>query len=686
MKKEDVLDMIGDARDTYVWDAQLVRSGQIPAAKKRLPAKRVWLIAAIVALMLLLVGCTIAYVLSLQDLKVGEYSFYIPPAYDEEGNVIPIESQEPITAFSQQGVNMDALAEWVAFTNAYDQDLTVAMEADKAMKAGQPWDIPENYHDTYGCYSQEMVDKLDEIVEKYDLKLLSTSVDCQYYESSVILDALDIQGLLDAEAEAEVEYGSGYFYPEGTFDIDMSVSLDTGRWALEENLISYRYSLKEYFDVVTGAMGEWTEYVEWNYTREDGTTFLLVLYENSARIYADLPDAFVSIYLDPVIWVDGEAVPMTQAALEQVVELFDLSVKPQPADMQQVEGLLAEARAAHEAELAAKQANHEAQYSTGYAEFVNYRLESYPRPENLSYVLFDINGDGVQELIIGGLDILSMKGGESYKYFDLSETGVLPARFRPCEGNVFEVYSDSEFFPNHQNFFYQANGDSPVFLTGVTHDTKTDTWYRNLTDGMDSEKQEITAEEAQQILDSYTRIDFDWLPLTKYGEPVTSVNYTDPYAKYIAGKLDRYENAVNYTYTLMDLNGDGIEELIARDVEVHTNGEEFILLSIHTIKDGELWNMGIDLFTHVCEGGILEESEDYVDRGSGGEYHAFYRYTEDGMEMIEKVVRDPATLYWGHVQAGQEGRTVTEEKAMAVLDAYKRIELDMKPFSEYPFE
>ena len=44
---------------------------------------------------------------------------------------------------------------------------------------------------------------------------------------------------------------------------------------------------------------------------------LLVLNEETAWIYADLPDAFISISLNPEIWVDGEEVPMTQTALQQ---------------------------------------------------------------------------------------------------------------------------------------------------------------------------------------------------------------------------------------------------------------------------------------------------------------------------------------------------------------------------------
>ena len=60
------------------------------------------------------------------------------------------------------------------------------IESDLAMKSGHPWDIPENYYFTYRRYSPEMVDKLNEIVEKYDLKLLSTIIQLDRYEGSVL--------------------------------------------------------------------------------------------------------------------------------------------------------------------------------------------------------------------------------------------------------------------------------------------------------------------------------------------------------------------------------------------------------------------------------------------------------------------------------------------------------------------
>ena len=62
MNSHDVLDMIGDARGEHVWDAQQVRSGAIDPRRRKLPLRRLLLVAAILALSLLLVGCTVAYV------------------------------------------------------------------------------------------------------------------------------------------------------------------------------------------------------------------------------------------------------------------------------------------------------------------------------------------------------------------------------------------------------------------------------------------------------------------------------------------------------------------------------------------------------------------------------------------------------------------------------------------------
>lgn len=150
--------------------------------------------------------------------------------------------------------------------------------------------------------------------------------------------------------------------------------------------------------------------------------------------------------------------------------------------------------------------------------------------------------------------------------------------------------------------------------------------------------------------------------------------------------MERYDDADTFEYTLMDLTGDGEPELITRESSYMGDGRKFYDLRVHSIKDGELWDMGIDLnhFAYVCEGGILEESADDPERGQQESYWHYYRCTPNGIESIERISRDPITMYWGHVVTGQDGKTVTEEDAMAVRNSYKRIQLEMKPFAEYP--
>ena len=635
--------------------------------------RRPFLLAAVIALALLLVGCAVVYVLRMQSLKVGEFSFYIPTEYDENGEAIPMASHEPITLLSRQGTNMEALKEWIAFKNSYDQDSTVMIESDLAMKSGHPWDIPENYYFTYDCYSPEMVDKLNEIVEKYDLKLLSTIIQLDRYEGSVPLDSLGLTGLTYDEPNVQVEYEDGSFHLEGTFHLGMRITGDFGDWQWENGEASVRYSLKDYFDPSTGAMLESKDYDEWDYTRRDGKTVLLVLNEDTAEIFADLPDAFITIDLDSKILVDGKEVPMTRAALEQLAELFDLSIQPHPTTMEQVEKYKADAEAAYEAERAAERAEHEEKYALGYQAFVNYRLEKVHTPESLSYILYDLNGDGVDKLIINGWDILSMKDGESYRYFNLNEAVLIAGKFVPCEKGVFEVYTSLDIFQMFQYNYYQANPESAEFLTGVVHDTIKDKWYRSL-DGSTENIQSISEAEARSIMDAHPQEEIQWLPLVKFGQPYTYVAYSDPYAAYIANVLDRFSNGEDFTYTLMDLNGDVVQELITKEPDSTD-------MQIFTILDGELKEYADDI-SYICEGNILEECEIREDKED--RYYGFYRCGAEEAEFIEKVVRDPYTLYWGHALAGQDGKTIREDQAWEIINSYKHIDLTMKSFTEYP--
>ena len=682
MNANEILDMIGDAKGTYLWETQKYRDGT--AGAKPLPRRRLWLVAAVIGLMLLLVGCTVAYVLRLQDLKVAEYRPTTPTVYDENGDVISLPTLAPRTQITLQGANQEALAEWNSFCRDYDPDGAI-LTANDNNELG----IPNPYYIPYGCYSQEMVDKLDEIVQKYDLKLLSPDVGCQSYESSVLFSSLGIDGVF----HGDVEYLAGYFYPEGTFNIALLFQPDTDQWPYKDNSASYYYSVKEYFDPVYYEVADLENCTQWNYTRKDGRTVLLVMNDEWARIITDLQDALVTVSFASSKWDGGTKVQMSQSALEQISEQFDFSIQPHPADMTKVDALMEAARAAYEAERAAAAEN---LYTQGYEQYIQQELDRAAEHgtrtrDGLFYSLCDLNGDGVMELLSGGKaslwEILSMRDGKSFQYADCEKISSLAAlQFTVCENHVLELErlkdNSAEIW-----YYFRAEAEGLTYLEGL--EKNGDTWYSlpvSPTEGPDAEvRTENTEQQAQAIIASYVPLETQpqWQQMKRYGEPVKPIPWTDPYAIYIATSLEWFEDAGKLTYTLMDLNGDGVQELIARDILTTQAGstEPVYVLSVHTIVDGELVFVQPHGLTDICEGGILMYGEE------DGTHYEFYRMKGTELELIEMIYQDRIQKYWVRAVEGEnpQSSNCSEETARSYIAQYHPIELNMKPFSEYPF-
>ena len=685
MNANEILDMIGDAKGTYLWETQKYRDGTAGAKPLPLPRRRLWLVAAVIGLMLLLVGCTVAYVLRLQDLKVAEYRPTTPTVYDENGDVIFLPTLAPRTQITLQGANQEALAEWNSFCRDYDPDGAIVTANDN-----NELGIPNPYYIPYGCYSWEMVNKLDEIVQKYNLKLLSPDVGCQYYESSVLFSSLGIDGVF----HGDVEYLSGYFYPEGTFNIELLFQPDTDQWPYEDNLASYYYSVKEYFDPVYYEVADLENCTQWNYTRSDGRTVLLVMNDEQARIITDLQDALVTVSFASSKWDGGNKVQMTQSALEQVSEQFDFSIQPHPADMTKVDALMEAAQAAYEAERAAAAEN---LYTKGYEQYIQQKLEkaaahSTRMRDGLFYSLYDLNGDGVMELFPGRRatlwEILSMRDGKAYQYADFDNLSLISVlHFTICEDHVLELEKMKDNIAEIR-YYFRAEAEGLTYLEGL--EKVEDSWYSlpvpPAEDPMAEVRTEITEQQAQTIIASYVPLDPqpERQQMKRYGEPVKPIPWTDPYAIYIAEALEWLEDAGKLTYTLMDLNGDGIQELIARDTWTTQAGstEPVYVLSVHTIVDGELVIVQeAHGMTDVCEGGILMYGEE------DGTHYEFYRMKGTELELIEMIYQDRIQKYWVRAVEGEnpQSSNCSEETARSYIAQYHPIELNMKPFSEYPF-
>ena len=651
-------------------DAEALQ-GDVPFSRPK-TRKRFFLIAALIALTLLLVGCAVVYVLRLQDLKVGEYRYTAPTVYDENGEVVPVPTHPLQTILSAQGANRQAFAEWNAYCQAHIQDSTESEEAE----------IPEQYREVYGCSGQEMGEKLDEIASKYNLKLLSSKVDIPSYASSVLFDTLEIEKLF----EGACEYGTASFCPEGTFELSLAFALDSDAWPYP-NYATYRYSKKAYLEPYGTVLFDFENTEQWNYTRKDGQTVLLALNHEQAFVFADSADAFITVSLASFKWDNTKKVEMPRTILEQIAETLVLSVHPHSADITRVPQLLSAAQEADEAQRAQRA---QERYTQGYESYIQNRLANAASDYSLGtmyYSLYDLNGDGVPELLPGGKltlwEVLSMRNGESYLYGDL--TGLCGfACFEVCENHVLALKD----YLSEDRFYLRANADGLTFLEGLWRTD--DTWYylpeRPAPNPNDTVKTAITDAKAEAIIASYVPLENqpERQLMKNWGQPVETIPWTDPYARYIAEMQSRFEDSGRFTYALIDLNGDGIDELVTKDVGTDYDdlGRPDYKLAVHTIMDGKLVTPKAIGFTGVCENGILM----YQNR-AGTDYE-FFKLNGTEIESIERIWQDPLGLYWTRFMSGDavHGETAfSEETARAYIDAYKPVALNMKPFSEYPF-
>lgn len=216
MKTMELLAAIGEVRSEYVQDILIPAEG-MGAAKIR-SFRRPLLIAAIIGLLMLMMGCA-AYFYSLKQLVVIDHSEDVIATIEEDdtgliSDDIAESSQEtisgPIVAekvLSMQGYegspSYNALQEWLAYVTDY---LIRNPEA-----RFTNFQRPEAYME-YTCYSQEMVDKVDELCSKYGLHLLGKSL---FITDAAGMEENGLSGVLSEEAMPRCFYG--HLYQDGSF-------------------------------------------------------------------------------------------------------------------------------------------------------------------------------------------------------------------------------------------------------------------------------------------------------------------------------------------------------------------------------------------------------------------------------------------------------------------------------------
>lgn len=368
----------------------ILLSSEIPPTGKdeRLMRKKMkpLVIAAIIALMVLMMGCAIV-ALNLQDMKIGEYTIGYGEILDSEGNVVK-ETEIVKDVISLQGYgdspSIQAAREWFEFEQSYE----VAWDEEREQFEQERSDM----YDAYGAYTQEMADKLEEIAAKYGLKLAGAEAVAQSYQSDIFFDALGLEKLHREGAQAE--YLGGYFYECGNFNMEFFLTLPDSHWP-HAVLANMRCNGKDYLDTVYVSIPNINEVEQWNYTTAGGSDILIVMGKNFARFFCDREDAFISVGFGiDYEHESGETEYMSRADVELVADALDFTVTPRKPDMAAAKQKLAQS----EAEKLAGQKKWE---EFGYREFIADRIEALEHPEELYYTLIDIDQNGVVDLLLG---------------------------------------------------------------------------------------------------------------------------------------------------------------------------------------------------------------------------------------------------------------------------------------------
>lgn len=333
----------------YVGDDLIEKAeyGQFPTKaehtatqKKRMSIRRPFLIAAIIAMMLLLVGCAVIYVLSLQEIKLGDQTVtYDISNFDPETGEF-YEGQESV---HQQVLTLAGLSntpaakaarEWYEFTDSYDPDL----EIKKSVWGNIP-DFGNKYYG-YDLYTQEMKDKLDKILDKYDLKLRGKLI--EFETPKRMLQAMDIESLLNPDTGAKLDIEFPYrYYENGVMYLNAVLTLP-GENGDETVRVFLNYLPKDCFIPDTAVLTE-AQWEEWNYTTTGGDDVLILRAEesSSAWLLCDTGSSTTSISVDVLRDMSEEVIDgvpvvqyemMPKELLERLADAIDFSLQPRLVD------------------------------------------------------------------------------------------------------------------------------------------------------------------------------------------------------------------------------------------------------------------------------------------------------------------------------------------------------------------
>ena len=670
MKTVDLLEALGEAKETYVLEAKETWEGsRMPKARAMTP-KKIFLIAAVIALLTCLLGCAIV-ALRMQDQKIAED--IVTRYYDDNWQQIqPTEVTRDVVAIRgvKDSPNYLATMEWYEFMKNYPTILEFDFQ-------DQSLENYEVYEWIYGCYSQEMADKVDEIAEKYDLQLLSQQTVVQNWQSEILFESLGIEHVCHEEKTSKLSNCSGYFYAGGNFKCEFQFKLPTeeGLWN-HWIMVSLCYSGKDYFH--PGYMSVDLETMEqWDYTTSDGVEILIAQNSTGAVMVTETQEGLLWVILNTITERESIETP-TKQDIERMAEIIDFTIIPKaPENMEEIQKKLDESNAAHEAELQ--------EMVEKYGDYGAYLKDTYKKVmPSVYYAILDIDGDGVEDLLLGNEDgtfstVKTIQNGNVVDYFMGGECTL-------CEDGVI---INHDYYGFRKTYFiirlgkYDPNYNNVTLIERLENDRRKDFWT-------DQNGKEITEDEAERILAQYIPREIPMTPVMEY--PLDETGTTlEEYIRFNtvtvteAQRMELYSQQIKTNqetayipathYVLRDITGDGKAELLISDTAD-------TISDIYTVENGELQTLAFWTSLYLCEDNVLELSSS----GYGVERYEYFAIRGQERLGIDILSHNMEAKAWYNSADGDSyyELTITEEEYNRIIASHPRVTLNWLPIDTFP--
>ena len=331
MNGKDLLTKLGDIDQSYYAEAE--GEGTSSAASPRILRKPL-LVAALIAAALLLMGCAIAYALSLKDMTLQEKPITIDRFSDDGSEYLGEEvvTQQTLTLAGLKGTpGYLAAQEWYDYLEEYN----AKPENQEDMTGDRP-EFPAEY-DIYNLRTQEMKDALDKILHKYDLK--PAGAEMPFRTPAQLLRALDMENVLRAGSGAEMRVLNANYYESGNLDFEFDITIPgEGEIPPEETWGGLYYRKKDCLIPDVAKLRDKDSWREWNYTTASGSNVLIARSPDAwdAWIFCDMVDCTASLRVEAIkeYYSDDSVreVELSDRQLELLADAIDFSLKPELVD------------------------------------------------------------------------------------------------------------------------------------------------------------------------------------------------------------------------------------------------------------------------------------------------------------------------------------------------------------------